>query len=303
MAKEEPTKLSGEYRAVDAEYRRKVAVINARPKLETGAFVFWGALDAAMLLIFVVGVLVYIVSGSFNDARISASILDNVNASHAGVVRAAPEGLALQDAKSASVTAGKYDLFAAVDNPNDEWYATFDYQFVFDGGESGVVSGFVNPGDKRLLSDINVSLDRRPTGLRVVTTNIVWSRVDRHAIPNTDDFLAERIGITLDEATYTKDLTVGAEQVARSTLTFTNQTAYAYWNPEFLVKLMRGSSVVSLSKVAVPELQSGEKRTVEVRWFGEVPPSGTIAVEPQIFYFDESVYMQPGDEPGQDVRR
>lgn len=303
MAKEEPTKLSSEYRAVDAEYRRKVAVVNARPKLETGAFVFWGMLDAVLIFVFVTGVLVYIVSGSFTDARVSASILDNVKVSHAGVVRDAPDGLALQDAKSASVVAGRYDLFATVENPNAEWYATFDYQFVYDGGETEVMSGFVNPGDKRLLSDINVALDRRPSGLRVVTSNLVWSRVDRHAIANTADFLTERNGIAVDEATYAKDLTVGSEQFARSTLTFTNQTAYAYWNPEFLVKLMRGNTVISLSKVALPELQSGEKRTVEVRWFGEVPPSGTISVEPQIFYFDDSVYMHPGDEPGQDVRR
>ncbi|HRH32237.1 MAG TPA: hypothetical protein PLK06_02840 [bacterium] len=303
MAKEEPTKLSGEYRAVDAEYRRKVAVVNARPKLETGIFVFWGALDVVLIFTFVAGVLVYIVSGSFIDARVNASILDNVRASHAGVVRVAPDGLALQDAKSASVVAGKYDLYATVENPNTEWYATFDYQFVFDGGETEIMSGFVNPGDKRLLTDINVSLDRRPSGLRIVTTNLVWSRVDRHAVLDTADFLAERNGITVDEATYMKDLTVGSEQLARSTLTFTNQTAYAYWNPEFLVKLMRGSTILSLSKVALPELQSGEKRTVEVRWFGEVPPSGTIAVEPQIFFFDESVYMDPGDESGQDVRR
>lgn len=303
MAKEEVPKLSGEYRAVDAQYRRQVAVVNARPKLEMGAFVFWALADGVMILAFILGVLFYVVSGSFADSRSSSSIFANVQSTHASVIRAAPTALDLQEAKTASVMAGKYDLFATVENRNAEWYATFDYVFVYDGGQTEPISGFVNPGDKRLLAAINLPLERRPSGLRLVTSNLVWHRVDRHAIANTAAFLTEHSGIAVDEATYAKDLTVGAEQLARSTITLNNQTAYAYWNPEFLVKLMRGSTVVSVTKISLPEFKAGERRTTEVRWFGEVPPSGTISVEPLIFYFDPAVYMNPGDETGQDVRR
>lgn len=303
MAEEVKPKISGEYKAIDADYRRKVALVNARPKIETASLVLWAGFDIGLILAFVFGILFYVVSGSFTELRTSASIFANVPTTHTDVMRRAPAPLLLEDAKSASVVSGKYDLFASAENPNAEWYATFDYSFVYDGGETELMSGFMNPGDRRLLAAINLPLERRPASLRLVVQNQVWHRVDRHAIASTANFLAERSNITVEKATYTKDVTVGTEQIAQSAITLTNRTAYAYWSPEFLVKLMRGSTVVSLTKITIPEFQSGETRTAEVRWFGEVPPSGTIVLEPLLFYFDRSVYMNPDDETGLDVRR
>ncbi len=294
--------ISGEYRAIDSRYRRDVAIVNARPKLETAGFVLWVAVDILLVLTFVFGVVMYIVSGSFTDARAVASIFSNVANSHAGVVRLAPTNLDLQEAKSASVVAGKYDLYASLDNPNADWYATFDYVFSYDGGVTESYSGFINPGEKKLLTAINIPFERRPSGLRISLENQVWHRVDRHVIANTQTFLAERANITVDLASYDKSVLIGEEQIGRTTLILSNRTAYAYWNPEFIVKLMRGSTVVSITKIAVPEFLAGETRPLEIRWFGEVPPSGTISVEPAIFYFDDSVYMHPDDEMGQDVR-
>jgi len=306
MVEEKPQvqpQISGEYRAIDSRYRRDVAIVNARPKLETGAFVVWALIDVLLLLVFVFGVIMYIVSGSFEDARTSASILQNVQASHAGVTRAAPLELAVDSAKSASVTSGKYDLYSTVENTNDDWYTTFDYIFEYDNGATEVYQGFVNPNEKRVLAAINVAAERRPSGLNIVLQNQVWHRVDKHAILDTERFLDERSNITVDSASYSKDVTLGEDQLGRSTIVLTNRTAYAYWDPEFLVKLMRGSTVVSITKVSVPEFMSNETRTLEVRWFGEVPPSGTIGVEPMILYFDDGVYMNPDDERGRDVRR
>ncbi len=307
MVKEEKPQgqpqISGEYRSIDSRYRRDVAIVNARPKLVMGAFVVWALVDVLLLLVFVFGVIMYIISGSFVDARTSASILQNVMASHTGVTRAAPLGLAIDGAKSASVSSGKYDLYASVENTNDDWYTTFDYLFEYDSGTTEVYHGFANPNEKRLLTAINIPIERRPSGLRIVLQNQVWHRVDKHAILSTEQFLDERSNITVDSASYDKDVTLGEDQLGRSTIVLTNRTAYAYWNPEFLVKLMRGATVVSLTKVSVPQFMSNETRELEVRWFGEVPPSGTVGVEPLILYFDSGVYMGPDDESGQDVRR
>jgi hypothetical protein len=244
----------------------------------------------------------YIVSGSFTDSRMAASILDNVSSSHAGVTRSAPLELDIQEAKSASVVSGKYDLHVTVENMNDDWYVTFDYLFAYDGGETETYTGFVNPNEKRVLAAINIPAERRPSGVRLVVQNQVWHRVDAHAILNTEQFLAERANITVDQASYSKDVTLGEDQLGRSTIVLTNRTAFAYWSPEFLVKLMRGSTIVSITKVSVPEFMANETRELEVRWFGEVPPSGTIGIEPMIFYFDDKVYMDPDDETGLDVR-
>lgn len=303
MAKEEQPKLAGEYRAIDSRYRRDVAIVTARPKLETGFFVLWAIVDAVLILAFVFGVIVYIVSGAFQDARSSATILSNVQSSHAGVARGAAVGLDVQEPRSVSVMSGKYDLYTAVENFNADWYTTFDYVFEYDGGVTEVHRGFMNPLEKRTLAAINIPLERRPSGLRFVILNQEWHRIDRHVIPNTEQYLSERTNITVDQAGYSKDVSLGEDQFARSTIVLTNRTAYSYWEPEFLVKLMRGSTIVSLTKISVPEFMASETRELEVRWFGEVPPSGTLSIEPLIFYFDEGVYMNPDDERGRDVRR
>ncbi len=296
-------KISGEYRAIDSRYRRDVAVVNVRPKLEAAVFGLWAVIDVILMVVFVFGVLLYIVSGAFRDARMSASILDNVSASHAGVMRAAPVGLDIHDAKSSSVSSGKYDLYATVENFNPDWYVTFDYVFVYAGGVTEIYSGFLNPNETRLIAAINENLERRPSGLRLSLQNQVWHRVDGHRVESTAQYLADRANITLDLATYSKDLILGDDQIGRSTLVLTNRTAYAYWNAEFLVKLMRSTSVISLTKISVPEFMSNQTRQFEVRWFGEVPPSASVSVEPLIFYFDQGVYMNPDDENGLDVRR
>ncbi|MFZ2681511.1 MAG: hypothetical protein WAZ14_00190 [Patescibacteria group bacterium] len=298
-----PTKLSGEYKAIDSRYRRDVAMVNARPRLELGALWFLAGVDILLLLVFIGGVIMYIVSGSFSDARLTAGIFANLNSSHAGVTRLAPTGLDIQDVRSVSVVPGKYDVFVPVTNSNDDWYVTFDYAFGYEGGVTETYTGFLNPNEQRLLAAINVSFEQRPGSLRLIMTNQVWHRVDKHIISNTEQFLQSRSNITVDQATYAKDLLVGDELLGHSQVTLTNRTAYAYWSPEFLVKLMRGATVVSLTKVAVPEFGAGETRVLDLRWFGAVPPSGTLSVEPLIPYFDQSVYMNPDDEIGQDVRR
>ncbi len=298
MVKEEQ-----EYRSIESRYRRDTAILNARPKLVIGGFIFWTMLDISLLLVFVFGVMLYIVSGTFTEAIQTTSLIQNVRSIHTSVVRAAPIPLEMEGPKSASVSQGKYDLYATVQNLNANWYTTFDYVFTYAGGETEVQSGFLNPSDRRLLPAINVLAERRPTSVRLVLRHQAWHRVDKHQISSTAQFLADRANLTVDQASYGQDVTVGNDQLGRSTIVITNRSGFAYWNPEFLVKLMRGSTIISLTKVSAPKFLPSETRALEVRWFGTLPPSGTLGVESVINYFDKGVYMDPDDESGQDVRR
>lgn len=302
MTEADRSKINAELKAIDSRYRREVAVVNARPKLELAVLVLWAVVDLVLILTFVFGVVFYISSGSFKDARQSLSLIQNVSSIHAGNSRTAPQSLEIKEAKSASLTTGKYDFFANLSNPNPDWYATFDYAFMFDGGQTAIQSDFINPNADRTIVSLNAALERRPSTSRLVISNLVWHRIDAHVIPDVETFLSDRSNITVEQANYVNDLTIGTEAVARSQITLSNRTPYSYWAPEFLVKLMRGSTVVSLTKITVPEFRAGEIRLVDVRWFGAAPPSGTIVIEPMIPYFSSDVYMNPDDETGLDVR-
>lgn len=267
-------------------------------------FVFWTIVDVSLLFVLLIGVFFYLVSGAFIDVRLAASLGQNASITHALVNRVAPVGLAVGSARQISVVSGKYDFFTEIENVNDNWYATFDYSYTYTGGITETYQGFINPNETRLLPALNQTVVTRPSGLQLSIQDLVWHRVDKHVVADTAQFLAEHANITVDKATYSKDVVVGEEQFGRSTITLTNHTAYAYWSPEFLVKLTRADkSLVSLTKISVPEFQANETREVEVRWFGQVPPSGSISIEPMIFYFDPRVYMNPDDEIGPDVRR
>ncbi len=303
MANLSDNNLSGQYQSIDSKYKRNVALVTARPKLESAVLVAWGMLDVFLLGVFVFGVVTYIVSGSFADKRLSASLFTNTAAIANGVTRQAPQGLLVDDARVASVMPGKYDLYTTIENPSADWYVTFDYAFVYAGGVTAELPGSLNPGEQRTLAAINTAIESQPRTVKATLSNLVWHRVDKHVVPDPAQFIEDHSNITVEGATYSLDVAIGTEQIARSTITLQNRTPYSYWEPEFLVKLMRGNTVVSLTKVTVPRFVSGETRSVEVRWFGAVPPSASLAVEPAVPYFDPQVYMNPGDESGPDVRR
>ena len=297
MAKEEKNnRLKAEYRSIESWFQRQLAISLARPMIEQAFFIAWAILDGLLIVIFAWVVMAYLSNGSFIDARQSASVLYNVEATGRSADRGAPVPLAVGEAKVSSVEAGKYDIYAEVVNYNPDWYATFDYVFEFGGGVSERVPGFINPDETRLLAAIHTEADSRPTSVSLRLDNFVWSRVDKHTIGNVAEFLEDRNNITLDDATYSKDITVGSDELARTQLTLTNRTAYAYWEPEFLVKLMRGNTIVSLTRVTVPEFKAQETRVVDIRWLGAVPETASIAVEPVIPFFDPEAYMKPSGE-------
>jgi hypothetical protein len=207
-----------------------------------------------------------------------------------------PTPLLIDTVKTASVQSGHQDIFAEVTNYNQDWYATFDYSFSYSGGQSESYSGFINPNTTQTLSAVNLEIANRPSGLSLSLANLTWHHIDQRLIPDIAAFLDERDNITVEVPTYATDISLGKENLARASFTLTNRTAYSYWEPVFLVKLSRGSSIIALTTVSVPEFKAGESRPVEVRWFGSLPATASVAVEPLIPYFDDRIYMRPSSE-------
>lgn len=303
MERRPETPLTPEVRAIEGKYKRDVAIVTARPRVETAFFVVWGAIDIILLLFFVLVIVMYLVSGSFVDARLTRTLVDNAPALRAANVRAAVSPLVVEDAKIIALSGGRYDIFADIENPNDAWSVTFDYHYQFGATSTEIMEGSLNPREERSFPVLNVENSSRPSGARLVIANEVWKRVDAHQIPDLDAFLREHDNFTLDTSVYANDVVIGTERVARSTLTITNRTAYAYWDPIFIVKLLRGSTVIGITQVTVPEFGAGQTRTIDVHWFGDFPATATVAVEPMINYFDRAAYMNPDSEVPLDVRR
>lgn len=285
--------LASEYRAIEGAYRRDLSILEARPKIEQWGIIIWGMVDVILLIVFVIAVPAYIVSGSFTDARQAASILVNNANHHALVLAQAPVSLELGTAKALAGEVGYTDFTAEASNPNPNWYVTFNYAFTYEGGETDPMAGFLNPGETLPLTALHVKSTSAIRDAQLVIRDLTWSRVDKHVIADTAAFLAEHNEFPVSSVVSVADIVLGKSSVARTDFTVQNLTAYSYWEPRFIILLMRGGSPVAVQEATLPSFKAGETRNVSVRWFQPLPSGSTVKIVPVINYFDQAVYMNP----------
>lgn len=289
------TALEQEYQAIESQYRRDVAFLENVPKVEKIAFGVWTVIDVVLLIIFIIAVPVYIVSGSFTDLRRAAELVRNSATTHSLSLAQAPEALTLGNAKTLAGSTGSYDFLADASNPNANWYVTFTYSFSFDGGQTEKIQGFLNPSESRPIAQLGVRNDLAPRNARLVVEEVAWHRVNRHAIADTGRWLTEHSAFPVS-AVATTSIVLDKGAVGETSFTVANKTAYSYWEPKFLILLERGGTTVSSSEVTIPQFLSGESRQVSTRWFQTIPTGATVRIVPILNYFDETVYMKPSGE-------
>ncbi|MBI1908354.1 hypothetical protein HYS28_02970 [Candidatus Uhrbacteria bacterium] len=295
-------KLRQDYAAIEKDYQRDVRIVSWRPKFVAAGYLAWALVDVALLVFFLVNVVLYVVSGSFEEAREIATMAQNVGVAREVSVARAAEPIILEDVHVLTRAQGSYDLYAIAENPNAEWYATFDYYFVAGDVTTDVTQGSLMPGESRYLLGLGVEAESRPAGASIVVDNVVWERVDRHEVTDTAEFLVDHEYFTVSGGTYAVDVELASDSVGRSTFTITNNTAYSYISPTFVVLLTRSGVVTAVNQVVLSGFETGETRDVTVHWFGAVPTNGTVEVIPAINYFDEDAYMAPPGEVQSDIR-
>jgi hypothetical protein len=294
--------LSPELQAIDREHARGVRMLETLPRLQKIGLFSAIALEVLMGIFLIVVVFGFVVSGSFADIRAAGAFDDNIDASHAIAKGSDAEALSIGTAKVLQGTPTSYDFFAAVKNGNADWYATFTYVFTAGSTTSRTEEGFAMPGESTYLVSLGYPLDARPSSPTITVSDVVWHRVDHHAAPDVPAWLEDHGGFTLTTPTYAPDIDFTQTKIGRTTFTVTNSTPYGYWSPQFTVVLERAGAVVGISKATLLELDAGDVRPVDVRWYGDLPVTATATVLPSINYFDPASYMPPRGTTGTDVR-
>lgn len=290
-----------ELHKIDREYQRDVSIVNARPRVVSLALFLWLLLDVGLIVFFFLTVVLYLVSGSFRDQRLVGTLDNNVAALHRTAAARVADPLLVGDPRVLTHDVGAYDVYVTLENPNTEWYATFTYQ-LSDDVMTEPVTSFIMPGEEKYLLALNVQMESRPSGVTVAVDDVTWHRVDRHDVPNTAEFLVEHENFVITDSTYDDSITIDQTKVGDATFILTNNTPYSYYNPNFVILLKQGGSVIAVNQVTVPQFVAGETRSVAVRWFGDAPSTGTVEVIPAIHYFDDDEYAAPEGEVGADIR-
>lgn len=290
-----------ELHKIDREYQRDMTIVTARPKVVNFALFLWLLLDVGLIVFFLLSVVLYLVSGSFSDQRLVGTLDDNVEALHSAAAARLADPLLVGDPHVLTHDVAVYDVYAILENPNTEWYATFTYQFS-DDVMTEPVAAFIMPGEEKYLLALNVAMEKKPSGVTVAVDDVTWHRVDRHAVANTAEFLVEHENFVVTDSAYDDSVTIDKTKVGDATFTLTNNTPYNYYNPSFIILLKQGGSVIAVNQVSVPQFTAGEVRSMTVRWFGDAPSAGSVEVIPAINYFDEDEYAAPEGDVGEDIR-
>ncbi|MBI4437565.1 hypothetical protein HY631_01300 [Candidatus Uhrbacteria bacterium] len=205
-------------------------------------------------------------------------------------------------ARIISIGSDRYDLYATLVNPNDDWWAEFTYAFTTDAGATETATGFILPGEEKPIVEFAYASSVPMSAAELVVDGITWHRVDHQMIDDWGVFAQEHLNLVIEDAQFTKQTDGNGEAYGRSSFTVMNKTAFSYYEPTFYVLLKRGSSVVGVNRATLSELESGEQASVALNWFGTLPSVSEVAVVPEINLFDLSVYKPLEGENTRDTR-
>lgn len=185
----------------------------------------------------------------------------------------------------------KYDFVAKILNPNLNWWAEFEYKFIFDGKETVPRKGFILPDEEKFLLELAVESKIKLRQVSFEFQDIKWHRLDRHQISDYASWSGERLNFEITEVKFSPSVIKDRIPISKVTFTAANRTAYNFWNVGFYILLYRGTSISGVNYITLEQFLSGEKRAVEVSWFEVVPTVTRVQVLPEINIFDAGVYM------------
>ena len=135
----------------------------------------------------------------------------------------------------------------------------------------------------------------KPIGAQLVIENLSWSRIDRHTIPDWQDYKNSRLNIVIEDIKFTpagKSNLSGTVSLNQVNFKATNKTAYNYWQVDFQIALFRGMDVASVNKVSLNEFMSGQERLVEIRWPGDIGRISKSEVMQELDIMRDDIYIQ-----------
>lgn len=198
-----------------------------------------------------------------------------------------PQAIQIGQIKAFADSQG-YDLVVEIANPNQIWWATFDYQFQIGSALTDKRKGFVFPGERKNLIDLGV--EQGNLASQLVLTNLNWQKEIDFVNLYREKFQFDIANVQYIAA---RELGVGEEiPVSRVTFEVINDSAYNYKNISFLVFLMSGDNIVGVNKIVASTLSSGEAKSLAVTFFQRLPKVTSAEIIPEINILDESVFLK-----------
>ena len=182
------------------------------------------------------------------------------------------------------------DAGARVSNPNESFFASFDYRFDLGGTKTTWRRGFILPAQEKILAELGMAWTGSTVSVALETKDFVWQRISSRQIKNLADYQSERQNFSLTEVNFTPAEGVGLP--ARLTFNLINNSIFGYYGPRFLIIFEAGGGLAGVEQVVFDRLAAGEQQSVDLRLFGANVSPSQIRLQPEINIFDPQAFLK-----------
>jgi hypothetical protein len=191
-------------------------------------------------------------------------------------------------------TEDRLDISVDIENANLDWWAEFSYKFNVAGEQTTARQGFILPGELTTLTELGfkAKTPSARTG-QLLIENIRWHRVEPDAVEyDYNKYIEKRFGSVDTANVRFEPASIAAGRTAsRTTFDVVNDGAYGYWSIDYIIKLMRGRTVLAVNKVNIRNLKPGETRNVDLYWYDTIQSVTQTEIVPIINLLDTNAYL------------
>ncbi|MBD3281817.1 hypothetical protein GF391_03665 [Candidatus Uhrbacteria bacterium] len=191
-------------------------------------------------------------------------------------------------------TEDRLDMAVDIENPNESWWAEFSYKFNVAGEQTPARQGFVLPGELTTLTELGFeSSSPNARAAQLLIDNIRWHRIEPSEVEyDYQKFLNKRVGdLSVQNVTFDPASRGAGRTASRTRFDVVNRGAYGFWSIDYIIKLMRGRTVVAINKVNVRELKPGETREIDLLWYDTISSVTDTEIIPVINVLDPNAYL------------
>lgn len=236
----------------------------------------------------------YIAKGMADDEKLISEMVRNSNPGHNYIASQAAEDLNYYPALVLKSSDKRYDFLAQLKNPNKDWWAEFYYYFTVGQTKTKIEKGFILPQETKFLLTLAQEFSYQPQ-VQLVIENLRWQRVNAHLIPDWNDYYASHLNIVNSDIKFLPASLSGlSEKVMLNQLDFTsvNKTPYNYWQVDYIILLFGGDNVISVNKYSLTDFMSGQVRSVNLSWPGNLGRVSKIEINPEINIMQDDIYIE-----------
>jgi hypothetical protein len=237
----------------------------------------------------------YIFFGMKMDDRMLNELTQNSFINHDSIVQNGAKDLIINNPIILRQN-GRNDLYSIIQNPNEKFFAKFDFVYRIGEKELKREKSFALPSDQNFLIAFNQELNGSEDP-QISIENVRWKRLNPHLIPDWANYKNAHLNFEITDTSVVKadDLNQADNKsinFAEVKFSVKNNTAYNYLAPEFIIVFRNGYGISGINKYVINNFKSGEKRDCVLNWADAPQDNSNLEIIPNINIIDGDVYYK-----------